>query len=438
MASSVPLPTGAPDEVSDPPGAPLREPSSTPSDPASSDPASSDPASSAPASAGGLGERALLLITAVATLPILWLGYGTDLDIGHVLAAGERIRDLDYAPSRNPGVPVVEAVVAVLDPVGGHVLVNLATALALAATVIGIARLVRAWGHDNGDLVALAFLASPIVLVSGTQAADFVWATAFFSWGALMLVRGRPVPAGLLFALTLGSRSSSLLLITALLVAVGWDAANRRRAVVAAAVTVPCAALLYVPVWLSFDRSLAFLDATDGWVSPANNTARFLLKNYAVAGVALVVVLAVATPALVRSLRNWGTDPMLRFAVLGLIATEVLFLRMPWKPAHLVPSLLALVLWVGASDRNRRPFLWVLIAAMVVNGLVVFRPFTAHDPDTTGGGDFEPAITLGWLVNDIRCRVEYMDEPPRLESGAWACTLEPMRGPSDGATGNLE
>jgi hypothetical protein len=25
-----------------------------------------------------------------------------------------------------------------------------------------------------------------------------------------------------------------------------------------------------------------------------------------------------------------------------------------------------------------------------------------------------------------------MDEPPRLDSGAWACTLEPMRGPSDG------
>ena len=36
--------------------------------------------------------------------------------------------DFDYVPSRNPGVPVVEAIVAVLDPVGGHVLVNLATA----------------------------------------------------------------------------------------------------------------------------------------------------------------------------------------------------------------------------------------------------------------------------------------------------------------------
>jgi hypothetical protein len=427
MASSAPLPVGASDEASTPLVARSRHSSDGP------------PAATGAATAtSGLGDRALLLATAVVTLPILWLGYGTDLDIGDVLAAGGRIRDLDYAPSRNPGVPVVEAIVAALDPLGGHVLINLATAGALAVTVLGIARLVRAWDHDNGDLVALAFLASPVVLISGTQTADFVWASVFFTWGALALVRGRPVPAGLLFALTLGSRSSSLVLVTALLVAVAWDAEHRRRTFVATAVALPVAALLYVPVWLSFDRSLGFLDATDGWVSLSNNVARFLLKNYAVAGVALVVVLLVAAPALLRALRNWGTDPMLRFAVLGLVATEALFLRMPWKPAHLVPCVLVLVLWVAASDRNRRPFLWVLIAAVALNGLVVFRPFTADDPDTTGGGDFDPAITLGWLVNDIRCRVDYMDEPPRLESGAWACTLEPMRGPSRGATGELE
>ena len=144
-----------------------------------------------------------------------------------------------------------------------------------------------------------------------------------------------------------------------------------------------------------------------------------------------------AAPALVRSLRNFGRDPMLRFAVLALLVTEVLFLRMPWKPAHLVPSMLAMALWIAASERNRRPFLWLVIGAMVLNGVVAFRPFVADEPDSTGGADFEPTLTWGWLANDIRCRVEYMDEPPRLESGAWACTLEPMRGPARGATGEL-
>ncbi|HET6952502.1 MAG TPA: hypothetical protein VFI47_19130 [Acidimicrobiales bacterium] len=378
-----------------------------------------------------LSDRALLLITAVVTLPLVWLGYGTDLDIGHVLDAGARIRDLDYAPSRNPGVPVVEAIVGLLDPVGGHVLVNLATAAALAGTVVGIARLVRAWGHDNGDLIALAFLASPIAIISGTQTADFVWALLFLVWGALVLVGDRPVPAGVLLALAFGSRTSTLLLIGALLVADGWDRGHRRRSATAAAVLLPCAVLLFVPAWLAFDRTFGFLDTTDNWVGLGNNLGRALLKNYAVAGPALVVVLAIALPALVRSLLRWEDDPLVRFGVLGVIVTEALFLRMPWKPAHLLPALLAALLWIAASDRNRRGYLWVLIGAVAVNGLVTFRPFTADDPDNSSGGRFEPAVTIGWLVNDIRCRVEHMDEPPRIDTGAWTCMLEPMRGEVD-------
>jgi hypothetical protein len=417
MARSASLDAGAPGEV---PGA------GTPPD-----------ATRATRAQVGLRDRTLVLVTAAVSLPVLWMGYGTDLDIGDVLASADLIRDVDYTPSRNPGVPVVETIVALLDPIGGHILVNLATAAAMAATVVGIARLVRVWGHRNGDLVALAFLASPIVVISGTQTADFLWATAFLTWGALALVGGRPVAAGVLLALAVGSRSSTLLLVVALLAAVAWDRPRRRAVAVAAGVALPVAALLFVPAWLSYDRSLGFLDATDGWVSLPNNLARFLLKNYAVAGVAMVVVLVVAAPALVRALRNWDRDPMVRFAVFGLLATEALFLRMPWKPAHLVPCLLALVLWIGASHRNRRPFLWVVVAAMAVNGLVVFRPFVADEPNSTGGGDLEPAVTLGWLANDIRCRSEHMDQPPHLGSGAWACTLEPMRGPADGP-GDLE
>jgi hypothetical protein len=385
-----------------------------------------------PSSARGLSDRALVAITACATLPLVWLGYGTDLDIGGVLATGERIRDLDYAPSRNPGVPVVEAVVALLDPIGGHLLVNLATAAALAGTVVGIARLVRAWGHDNGDLVALAFLASPIALISGTQTDDFVWALLFLVWGALALVHDRPVVAGVLLALAVGSRSSTLLLVGALLVADGWDRSHRRRAGTALAVMLPIVVLLFVPAWLAFDRTSAFLTATDGWVGLGNNLGRAALKNFSVAGVALVVVVAVAVPALVRSLQRWGADPLVRFGVLALVVTEALFLRVPWKPAHLLPALLGLVLWIAASDRNRRPYLWLLVGAIALNGLVTFRPLTSDDPDASTGGRFSPTLTLGWLANDVRCRARYMDEPPRLDSGAWACTLEPMRGPSDG------
>jgi hypothetical protein len=377
-----------------------------------------------------LTDWSLLLITAAVTLPLIWWGYGTDIDAGYLLDAGARIRAGDYAPSRNPGVPVVEAIVAALGPLG-HVAVNLATAAALAAAVVGCARLVRAWGHRNGDVVALAFLASPITLIAGTSTGDFVWALALFLWGALAQVRDRPVVAGVLFALAIGSRPSTAAVIAAFLVADGWERGARRRCLVSAAVMVPLALLLYVPAWLAFDRSFGFLEHTEGWQGFANNAGRFLVKDYGVAGLALIVVVALAVPALIGSLRRWGSDPLVRFGVLGLVAAQATFLLFPWKPAHLLPSLLGLVLWIGASDRSRR-YLWLLVAAVAVNGLVTLRLFAPDDPDASRSARFEPALSWGLLVNDVRCRVEFMDEPPSAESGAWSCTLEPLRGEADG------
>jgi hypothetical protein len=378
----------------------------------------------------GLSDLALLAVTAAVTLPVLWMGYGTDLDVGDVRAVGELIREGDYRPSRNPGVPVFETIVGLLDPIGGHVAINLACAAAAGAAVVGIARLVRTWGRPNGDLVALAFLASPITLIAATSTTDFIWAIAFFMWAALFHLRDRSLVAGLLFALALGSRSSTLFLVAAFLVADGWAPERRGRGVRTAAVMLPLAVALYVPAWLSFDRTFGFLETADGWRGFANNLGRFAYKNYAVAGVALIVVALVALPDLVRSLRRWGSDPLVRFGALGFAVTEALFFQLPWKPAHLLPSVLTFVLWVAASDRNRRPYLAVLIAAIALNGIVAFRPLAPDDPDASRSARFEPAITPGLVVNDIDCRSEFMHQVPDIHSGSWECALEPMRGSS--------
>ena len=263
--------------------------------------------------------------------------------------------------------------------------------------------------------MALAFLASPIVIIAGTQTADFVWATVLRVGGAGAT---RPPAAGRGAArATIGSRSSSLLLIVALLAAVAWDPRGRRRCLRAAAVLVPGALLLYVPAWLSFDRTFGFLTATDGWYGLANNLGRFVVKNYAVGGVALAAM-AVALPAFVRSLGRWNDDPMLRFAVLGLVATEALFLRgaVETHPPGAVPHD---AVAVGGGQRPQpAPVPWVVVGAMAINGLVVFRPFIADVPNSTRGADPEPAVTVGWLLNEIDCRTEYMHEPPRLAPGA--------------------
>jgi hypothetical protein len=390
----------------------------------------SPPPPAGTAEAARRSDLRLALVAAVVSLPILWMGYGTDIDVANVLHTGDLIRHGDYMPSRTPGVPVFEAIATVLDPVGGHLLLNLATLTAGIATIVGLARLVRAWGHENDDLLALALFASPITIIASTSSADFMWALAFFVWGAVLHLRDKPLPAGLLFALSIGSRLSSGFMVVAFLVADGWDPANRRRCLRSLAVAVPLGAATYIPSWLAFDRSTRFLHNTEGYRSFANNLGRFVYKNYAFAGPILLVVLLVAVPALLAALRNWRTDPMLRFAVLGFAVSEGLYFVMPWKEAHLLPSLFALLLWLGASARNRRGFLWLLIAALAVNGLFSLRLLSPDHPGEAGAGQWNPGLGAGFLVNDIRCRLDYMDQTPEsYETEAWACTLKPMRGP---------
>ena len=380
--------------------------------------------------AGGLSERTLGLVVAVVTLPILWMGYGTDIDVHNVLRVIPDLRDGHYEPSRTPGVPVVETIAAILDPIGGHLLINLVTAVAAGIMVVGIARLVREWGHANGDLVALAFFTSPVTIIAATSLADFVWALVFFVWGALAHLRNRSLLAGVLFALSIGCRLSTGFLLVAFLVADGWDPEARRRCLRTAAVTVPLGIMLYIPSWLAYDRTFRFLETSDGYKGFANNLGRFLYKNYANAGVALIVVVLVAVPALIAALRHWGNDPMLRFAVLMLAISELLFFQLPWKGAHLLPALLALLLWIGASARNERRYLWIVVAAIAVNGVVGLRLLAPDNPDESTKASWNPAIGLGLLANDIDCRLDFMDDYPTktVSEAAWSCTLKPMRG----------
>jgi hypothetical protein len=397
-------------------------------DEATTTPAAADPTTSPE----GLSDRALVGIVAVVTLPILWMGYGTDIDVHNVLRVAPRLRDLDYFPSRTPGVPVFEAITAVFEPVGGHLLLNLLSAAAAGATVVGLARLVRAWGHErNADLVALALFASPLTIIAATSLVDFIWALVFFVWAANAHLKDRPWLAGILFALSIGCRLSSGFLVIAFLVADAWDPAHRRRSLQTGALALPLGVLLFVPSWLAYDRTLDFLHNEEGFRSVGNNLGRFTYKSYSAVGIVAILVLLVAVPALWAALRRWRDDPMLRFAVLGFLGSEALYFVMPWKMAHLLPSLLTLLLWVAASRMNQRRYLWVLVGALALNGIVSFRLMTPDETDASTGGSFDPTVGLGLLLNDIDCRLTYMDETPEhYADHAWACTLKPMRGPT--------
>ena len=85
--------------------------------------------------------------------------------------------------------------------------------------------LLRRAGAKHAELATLAVVANPFFIVSATSLIDALWAIAFLLGGVEAAQRRRPWLAGTLWALAIGCRMATVLLVVAYLAA---DAILRR------------------------------------------------------------------------------------------------------------------------------------------------------------------------------------------------------------------
>ena len=355
-----------------------------------------------------------------AYLPFVLLGYGTDIDVGNVLEAGRRwIEDGDYSVSRAPGAFVHEVSTALLDEVGGSLLVNLVSVLFAAVALWAVHDLLRREGSRVAGPAVLVLATNPWFWIAATSLGDFVWALALLLTGAVAARRDHRMVAGLLFALAIGCRLSTVLLVGAWLVAEQLGARDRRVAWRATAVTAAIAlgvgALCFLPPWLSADRSLDFLDSGSDFAGLRVHLGRWAIKNVAFFGVLAAPVLLVGLPRLRRAWPSWRTSVPFRFAVLAFVATELLYLRFPFKPLHLIPAAMAVALVVGHFGTGARRWFAVLIAAQLVGGLITTTLAAPDVVDRATGGEVQLGVTAGPLLTDVRCRLDDRDDGPYVD-----------------------
>jgi len=352
-------------------------------------------------------------VLAVALVPLVLLGPGTDLDTGAVIRSGRRLVDTgNYVPSRAPGAPVHEALVGLLDRIGGTVATNLGSLVMAGACLVAIVALLRRSGVGRVGLVVAVVAANPWFLLAASSTVDFLWALAFLLASAVLVRDRRPVGAGACAALAVGCRASTVVLVAALVLAEALDQrGGRRRAALLALVAAGGAAVLYVPSFLASDASLAFAQNDVPASTALVQVGRFAVKDLYFFGPFAAVVLLLCAPAALRALSRWRTDWLVRFAATGLVASQLVFLRFPWKVGHLLPSLVCLALLLGVALRDRPGLLVALVVAQALYvgaNVVLVRP---DNPNAATGGrlTFEP----GWgaVVVDTRCRA---DDP-----GAW-------------------
>ena len=113
----------------------------------------------------------------------------------------------------------------------------------------------------------------------------------------------------------------------------------------------------------------------------------------------------------------WAESVLTRFALIGLVWVELVYLRFPWKPLHLLPALIFMALLVGRCDRR---IAFAVAGGLALNALVTLTIAAPDVPHRATTGEVDIELRRGVLITDIDCRFEDADLGPWPEIGSAA------------------
>lgn len=331
--------------------------------------------------ASGLARDAAIALAVLATrLPFVGPGAGIDNDGWFLVnAAREMAATGRYTTSRFPGYPVQEWLASLVVRAGGDVwAITFLSALACAACVFGLARLLRRLGVGDASLLAGAFAFVPAIAVASVSAMDYLFALAFLLAAAHARASGRHLLMGVALGLAIGTRLTSVALLPAVLLLPPPGAGRRdegARLVTAISITTLVAAGCYVPAYQRYGIAfLQFVDPLHTGSTPWDFMLGFLHLDRSPFPPALVIGQATAllwgVPGTLALVVAFGWSMLrrapARSAPLGggrvlaacgaAIACEgALYLRLPHDEGYLIPVV---------------PFVLLLLARVAPRGLV--------------------------------------------------------------------
>ncbi|HRW38230.1 MAG TPA: hypothetical protein P5254_11045, partial [Aquihabitans sp.] len=116
---------------------------------------------------------------------------------------------------------------------------------------------------------------------------------------------------------------------------------------------------------------------------------------------------------------------LVRFAAVGLVASQVLFVRFPWKMAHLLPSLLCLVVLLAVALEARPRVLMALVGLQLLFAVVRVDVIAPDDANEASSVRLRPTIVAGPVVRDWQCRLDhpdaYLGRQIEEVEAAWDC-----------------
>lgn len=154
----------------------------------------------------------LVTIIGIMTIPRSVIDYGAEGDAARsVEAADEFFSTGVYRPSRLPGTPLFEYLLAIVVPWGGHIASNLLVLTFYVVSVSVFSFLVR--GRDANLLLTGTFALTPILLVNAVTTVDYIPGLALMLCCYICATKNRYILASIFLGLSIGFRISNVLFV---------------------------------------------------------------------------------------------------------------------------------------------------------------------------------------------------------------------------------
>lgn len=191
------------------------------------------------------------LAVSVLTVPRLLINYGMDGDaIRSMVVARHLVETGIYVPSRLPGNPLYEYVLALVSLADGHVLSNL-IALASFGLCIGAFHLIVR-DRNHGVILTALFALTPILLLNAASTMDYLPGLAMILMSYVCARRESYVPGFLLAGLSIGLRLSNSLFLVPLSLFLLFRGVSTGRIVLYGLFGLVTGLVFYAPIVMEF------------------------------------------------------------------------------------------------------------------------------------------------------------------------------------------
>ncbi|MBM4328962.1 MAG: hypothetical protein FJ118_17585 [Deltaproteobacteria bacterium] len=345
----------------------------------------------------------LVAIVLVMTAPRLVLNPGLDGDaIRGMMAAESLATEWVYHPSRLPGNPLFEYLLAIVAPVGGHILANLMVLGFFFACIAAFFLIVRERKHPF--LLVAFFALTPLLVVNAATTMDYIPGLAMILWSYVMAGKDRITAAFALAGLAIGFRLSNAVFLAPLGLFAYVAGQGIGRVLLHVSLGMCLGLVFYLPILAEF--GLTMFQAPP---HPFHGLSYVLFTGYkflmalgpiATAGIALLLALTgkEIANATVQALRERDRSYLLEFS--SALIFLLVFLLHSDESEYLIPAIPFFYLLLGRWLDTR--------GLCIAVALVVSFAFVSVEFKGGESGRRRPTIMPAWgiVLKDYQGRKE--------------------------------